>query len=47
MEKTVTNLEELLKAMQELVELMKLRDQKVAQCLEKGIPLPANSPERK
>lgn len=42
MEKTVENLESLLAAMQELVDLMKLRDEKVALCLEKGIPLPAS-----
>lgn len=42
MEKTVTNLEELLAAMQELADLMKLRDEKIAKLIEKGIPLPAN-----
>lgn len=42
MEKTVENLESLLAAMQELVDLMTLADEKVALCLEKGIPLPAS-----
>ena len=43
MEKTVENLESLLAAMQELVDLMKIRDEKVARCIEKGIPLPAST----
>lgn len=46
MEKTVTNLEDLLATMKDLVDLMKLRDEKVARCIEKGISLPAST-ERK
>ena len=46
MEKTVENMEDLLSAMKELMELMVMAKEKTALCIEKGIPLPAST-ERK